>query len=109
MINPLRGEIEATLDGKPYTLCLTLGALASLEQALDVKNLGALSTKFANGSLSATELIAILEAGLAGGGNDMSALNVEAMKADGSISGYVDIVARLLSATFTPQNQTDAE
>ena len=33
MANAHRGEIEATLGGKPYTLCLTLGALAELEHA----------------------------------------------------------------------------
>ena len=30
MVNPHRGEIEAVLGGVPYTLCLTLGALAEL-------------------------------------------------------------------------------
>ena len=33
MANPRRGEIDAHFDGKPYTLCLTLGALAELEHA----------------------------------------------------------------------------
>ena len=33
MPNLHRGEIEACLDGKPYRLCLTLGALAELESA----------------------------------------------------------------------------
>jgi len=33
MVNRHRGEIEATLDGKSYWLCLTLGALAELEHA----------------------------------------------------------------------------
>jgi hypothetical protein len=34
MTNRQRGEIEALLDGRNWTLCLTLGALAELEAAL---------------------------------------------------------------------------
>ncbi len=42
MANKHRGEISAQFDGKPYTLCLTLGALAQLEdifQAPDINSL----------------------------------------------------------------------
>ncbi len=106
MINPHRGEIEAVLNGETYTLCLTLGALASLEHALGVDDLAGLSTKFAKGSLKADELIAVIEAGLAGGGNEMKTLDVTTMQADGAIAGYVDIAARLLEATFIPRGET---
>ena len=34
MANRYRGEIDARLDGKPHTLCLTLGALAELEDQM---------------------------------------------------------------------------
>ena len=102
MVNPIRGEITAILDDKPYTLCLTLGALASLENKLGAENLAALSKKFADGSLSSKDLIAIIEAGLEGGGNDVSTLDVSAMKVKGAVNGFVDIAARLLEATFTP-------
>jgi hypothetical protein len=40
--NRHRGEIEARFDGKPYRLCLTLGALAELEDAFAADDLGAL-------------------------------------------------------------------
>ena len=33
MPNCHRGEIAARLDGRDYTLCLTLGALAEMEAA----------------------------------------------------------------------------
>ena len=32
-VNRRRGEVAARIDGKDYTLCLTLGALAELEDA----------------------------------------------------------------------------
>jgi hypothetical protein len=47
------GEIEATLDGKPHVLCLTLGALAELESAFAVDDLGALVERFSTGRFSA--------------------------------------------------------
>ena len=39
MANRQRGEIEAVLDGRTWTLCLTLGALAELEAALGAGDL----------------------------------------------------------------------
>lgn len=74
MVNWHRGEIEATLDGKSYRLCLTLGALAELEQAF--------------------------------GEDDM--LAVAAMKSEAGAAGFVDIVARLLAATFAAARGDEA-
>lgn len=102
MVNPQRGEIAAELDGKTWTLCLTLGALAHLEQALKADTLCGLSAKFASGNLSASELIKIIHAGLLGGGHDLSESEVSQMRVENGIGGYVDIAARLLTATFTP-------
>ena len=102
MVNPIRGEISVLLDGKPWTLCLTLGALASLEESLGAENLFDLSQKFASGNLSSSELLKIIHAGLLGGGHEISQSEVGQMRVEGSISGYVEIAAKLLSATFTP-------
>ncbi len=68
MVNRLRGEVEAVLDGRARTLCLTLGALAELEAALGVEDLGALAERFGKGRLRAREAIAVIGAGLRGGG-----------------------------------------
>lgn len=38
MANKHRGEVTARLDGKDYTLCLTLGALAEMEQAFGAED-----------------------------------------------------------------------
>jgi hypothetical protein len=102
MANPLRGEIEAELDGRTLTLCLTLGALAELESALGGGDILALAERFERGRLGASELAAIIGAGLRGGGNAVADDEVLAMKTPGGAGGYIDIVARLLKATFTP-------
>ena len=100
MTNRLRGEIEATLDGRKWTLCLTLGALAELEAALDAGDLVALATRFENGRLTAREATKIIGAGLRGAGNDIDDEEVARMRVDGGAAGYVAIVAELLTATF---------
>lgn len=102
MVNHLRGEISAELDGKSWTLCLTLGALAALENDLEVKNLGELSEKFSNGNLSASDILKVIRAGLSGGGYTLTTDEVADMRVEGGISGYVEIAARLLQATFSP-------
>jgi hypothetical protein len=100
MPNPHRGEIEACLDGRPYTLCLTLGALAELEHAFGHDDMLALAERFQSGRLSARDAARIIAAGLRGAGHDIADDAVARMQADGAAAGFVDIVARLLSATF---------
>jgi len=98
--NPHRGEIEARLDGRPHRLCLTLGALAELEAAFGEADMLSLAERFQSGRLSARDAIRIIAAGLRGAGHDITDEAVAAMQADGGAAGFVDIVARLLSATF---------
>jgi hypothetical protein len=100
MPNPHRGEIEARLDGQPHTLCLTLGALAELEHAFGHEDMLALAERFQKGRLSARDAQRIIAAGLRGAGHDISDDAVARMQADGGAAGFVDIVARLLTATF---------
>ena len=38
MANKARGEVAITIEDRPYTLCLTLGALAEIEEALGVES-----------------------------------------------------------------------
>jgi hypothetical protein len=103
MANRYRGEVEAVLDGTTYKLCLTLGALAELEDAFGDQDLLQLAQRFEKGRLSARDAIRILGAGLRGGGASLDDEAVARLRsADGAI-GYVDIVARLLGATFGAQ------
>ncbi|WP_075221056.1 gene transfer agent family protein [Acuticoccus yangtzensis] len=100
MANPYRGEVEAVLDGRPFTLCLTLGALAELERVFRCEDMTALVDRFAAGKLSAVDAIRIIGAGLRGAGHAVDDDQVSRMKADGGASGFASVVAALLTATF---------
>ena len=51
MVNIVRGEVEAVLDGRAYRLCLTLGALAELEADLGEESMLALAERFEGGRI----------------------------------------------------------
>ena len=81
MSNAQKGEV--TIKGpedKEYTLCLTLGAIAKIEQDLDIKSLAEIDDLAASGM---TGLLKILVALLNGGGHteitteDMMTWNVK--------------------------------
>ncbi len=100
MANKHRGEIEARLDGRSYRLCLTLGALAELESAFGDEDMLALAKRFEAGRISARDCVRIIAAGLRGAGHEVADEDVSRMRAEGGAAGYVEIVARLLAATF---------
>jgi Phage tail tube protein, GTA-gp10 len=101
LANPYRGEIDASIGGKSYRLCLTLGALAELENAYGEEDMAAIAERFQSGRLKASDAIRIIGAGLRGAGYVVSDKDVAAMPTDGGAAGFVDIVARLLRATFS--------
>ncbi len=68
MVNPMRGEVEVTLDGQPHVARLTLGALAELETALGSDSLLAVVERFEGGKFTTRDVLAVLCAGLRGGG-----------------------------------------
>jgi len=98
--NRRRGEIAAELDGQPYRLCLTLGALAELESAYAADDLGALVERFSRGKLSALDMIRIIGAGLRGAGNDIADAQVGAMRCAEGAAGFATVVSELLTTTF---------
>jgi hypothetical protein len=100
MANAKRGEIEAVIGGETLVLCLTLGALAELEHAMQVGDLAGLADRFASGRVSARDLTAILGAGLRGGGNAISDDQLAQLQVEGGLTGAANIAVRLLAATF---------
>jgi hypothetical protein len=100
MANGRRGEVEATIAGRNYTLCLTLGSLAELEHAFGVADLSALSERFGQGKLCANDLVRLLGAGLRGGGHPISDEEVRAWPVAGSLAEIGAALAALLDATF---------
>lgn len=69
-VNGARGEAVVVLAGVERTLCLTLGALAEIETALDVSGVAGLAERMR--VLSAKDLIAVLAALLRGGGEALA-------------------------------------
>ncbi|WP_457795733.1 gene transfer agent family protein [Methylocystis sp. S23] len=108
MANGRRGEVEALLDGKTYTLCLTLGALAELESGMGAADLVALTERFEANRLSARDILRIIGCGLRGAGHALTDEDVSRMKASGGLAGYVRIAANLLAATFGDAPETQA-
>lgn len=99
-VNRHRGEVEAMFDGKPYRLCLTLGALAELEDAFSASDLTALVERFSTGRLSASDLVAVIGAGLRGAGHDVTDDQVRTLRSDRGAAGFASVAADLLTTTF---------
>jgi hypothetical protein len=68
MENPWAGEVSLVIDGEERVLKLTLGALAELEAAMGTDTLVALAERFETGGFSARDVVALIVAGLRGGG-----------------------------------------
>lgn len=100
MANRHRGEIEAELGGQRYTLCLTLGALAEIEDAYGGQDLLAIAERFEQGRIKASDALRVIAAGLRGGGTKISDEEVSRLTVPGGAAGYLAIVAELLKATF---------
>ena len=99
MTNARRGEVAATIDGRLYTLCLTLGSLAELEATFGVDDMSRLSDRFGAGHLSAGDIVKLLGAGLRGGGHPMSDDEVACLPAS-SLGEAAAALTRLLTHTF---------
>ncbi len=68
MVNPWAGEVSLVVDGVEYPCKLTLGALAELEDALESDSLMALVQRFETQAFSSRDVMALVVAGLRGGG-----------------------------------------
>ncbi|MBK8770942.1 MAG: gene transfer agent family protein [Rhizobiales bacterium] len=106
MANRHRGEIEAELGGRTYTLCLTLGALAEIENAYGGDDLLAIAERFEQGRIRASDAIRVIGAGLRGAGNAVSDAELASLQVQGGAAGYLRIVADLLKATFAVEDQS---
>lgn len=105
MVNRHRGEIAADLNGKTYTLCLTLGALAEIESAYGDQDMLAIAERFEKGRISARDAIRVIGAGLRGAGNAIGNDEVATMSVAGGAAGFIAIVVKLLTATFAPPGE----
>ena len=95
-----RGEVGLELGAERYTLCLTLGALAELEDAFGVPDLQALAARFAGGRLSGRDLTKLLGVALRGGGHDLDDAAVAALPLERGLEPVVAALTELLLVTF---------
>lgn len=101
MANPWRGEVDLVVDGETRTMRLTLAALAGLEARLETQSLLALIERFETGAFRVGDLVALLCAGLGGGGWKVSEQALAAAQIEGGPLVAAQAAARLLKLTFT--------
>jgi len=80
LCNKARGEVLLAIDGRDRRLCVTLGALAQLEAAFDVISFQDLGERLAQ--VTAADLIVVLAALTAGGGEAMTTAELAAAQID---------------------------
>ena len=100
MANPLTGEVEVWLDGRPHVARLTLGALAALEGELGAESMVALVERFEQGRFSSRDVMAVLVAGLRGGGWAGGMDDLLAAEFRGGPLGAAQAAAALLARAF---------
>lgn len=101
MANPWAGEVAVVLDGHRHVAKLTLGALAELEDALAAGSLIDLVRRFEGGAFSSRDVLALLVAGLRGGGWQGTAADLRAVEIAGGPMEAARIAAELLARAFT--------
>ncbi|MCB1332322.1 MAG: gene transfer agent family protein [Roseivivax sp.] len=109
MANPWHGEVELVVDGERRVMRLTLGALAELEAALDEGSLLALIERFEAGRYATRDVLALIVAGLRGGGWRGTAGDLIAAEIEGGPVGAARAAAALLARAFElPETAGDA-
>jgi len=100
MANPWAGEVDLVIDGVPRTMKLTLGALAELEAALEADSLVDLVERFETGRYRARDVLALLRAGLRGGGDAEAADALARSDIAGGPLAAARAAAELLARAF---------
>ncbi len=108
MANRWRGEVALVMDGERHAMKLTLGALAELEDALCEDTLVALVERFEAGRFSSRDVLALLLAGLRGGGWAGDARQLAAAEIEGGPMAGARAAAELLALAFMLPEEAQA-
>lgn len=100
MTNPFAGEVALVLNGERKVLKLTLGALAELEDALGAGSLLELVERFEYGRYSVRDVLALILAGLRGGGWTGDAAMLAGAEISGGPIEAARVAAQLLARAF---------
>lgn len=106
MANPWTGEVALVIDGQSRVMKLTLGALAELEQALAAGSLVDLVQRFETGGFLASDVLALIAAGLQGGGHVMSQTDLAKAEIEGGVMMAARAAAQLLARAFMTPTET---
>jgi hypothetical protein len=101
MANPWTGEVAVVLDGQRHVAKLTLGALAELEAVLETGTLIELVERFEAGRFSTRDVLALLVAGLRGGGWQGTAADLRCVEIGGGSVEAARVAAELLARAFS--------
>jgi hypothetical protein len=101
MTNPWTGEVAIWLDGQRHVAKLTLGALAELEEALETGSLLDLVQRFEERRFSTRDVLALVVAGLRGGGWQGSAADLRCVEIGGGPVEAARAAAELLARAFS--------
>lgn len=100
MANPYAGEVALHLDGQRFVAKLTLGALAELETALETGSLVELVERFESQRFSTKDVLALVVAGLRGGGWQGTAADLLRVEIGGGPMEAAKVAAMLLARAF---------
>lgn len=102
MTNPWAGQVAVRIDEQSYDCKLTLGALAELEVALGEGSLIELARRFESGAFSGRDVMAVIVAGLRGGGWTGVSSDLMTAEIEGGPVGAAKVAALLLTRAFAP-------
>ncbi|MGR3520491.1 MAG: gene transfer agent family protein [Roseovarius sp.] len=100
MANPYAGEVALVLDGEGCVMRLTLGALAEMEAALGADSLVELVTRFEEGRFASRDVLAVIVAGLRGGGWEGQPSDLLTVEIEGGPVAAARAAAQLLARAF---------
>ena len=101
MANPWAGEVALVINGERHVLKLTLGALAELETGLKAGSLVDLVERFETAQFSTRDVLALIVAGLRGGGWEGRASELMTAEIEGGPVGAAHAAAALLTRAFS--------
>ncbi|MGI3211090.1 gene transfer agent family protein [Roseovarius tibetensis] len=100
MANPYAGEVALVIDGERHVMRLTLGALAELEATLAQGSLVDLVARFEEGAFSTRDVLALIVAGLRGGGWRGTATDLLSAEIEGGPVAAARAAAEVLARAF---------
>jgi len=100
MANRWRGDVAVVIEGKRCVARLTLGALAELEDGLGETSLVGLVERFEASRFTSRDVVALLGAGLRGGGHEVTDDELAAANIEGGPMAAAKAAAELLARAF---------